>query len=164
MILIIPSLYLSLEQHLSVSLRRGLYSATTILRPSIIMISRASPSPRLLSALPHRVLPTASAAAASAASTNPAAPLRRQSRGLATVQEGTPQPPKRTKFGGLKDQDRIFQNLYGHHGADLKSAQKYGDWYKTKEIILKGHDWVSVHRVDDCYVWLNSWTSDHLRD
>jgi len=50
-------------------------------------------------------------------------------------------PPKRV-YGGLKDQDRIFQNLYGHHGADLKSAKKYGDWHKTKEIILKGHDWV----------------------
>lgn len=60
------------------------------------------------------------------------------------MQDGTPEPPKRTKFGGLKDQDRIFQNLYGHHGADLKSAQKYGDWYKTKEIILKGHDWVGL--------------------
>jgi len=21
---------------------------------------------------------------------------------------------------------------------------KYGDWYKTKEIILKGHDWVCI--------------------
>ena len=46
------------------------------------------------------------------------------------------------RYGGLKDQDRIFQNLYGHHGADLKSAKKYGDWYKTKEILDKGHDWV----------------------
>ena len=53
-------------------------------------------------------------------------------------------PPKKTHFGGLSDQDRIFQNLYGHHGADLKSAMKYGDWYKTKEIILKGHDWVEI--------------------
>lgn len=115
------------------------------------MISRASPSPRLLSALPNRILPSASASAAAASrtSTTPAAPSRRQSRGLATVQDGAPPPPKRTKFGGLKDQDRIFQNLYGHHGADLKSAQKYGDWYKTKEIILKGHDWVSVHRIHD---------------
>jgi NADH dehydrogenase (ubiquinone) flavoprotein 1 len=63
---------------------------------------------------------------------------RSQQRNFATVQEGTPQ----RRYGGLKDQDRIFQNLYGHHGADLKSAQKYGDWYKTKEIILKGHDWI----------------------
>jgi NADH dehydrogenase (ubiquinone) flavoprotein 1 len=65
-------------------------------------------------------------------------PARIQSRGLATVQDGA---PKRT-YGGLKDQDRIFQNLYSHHGPDLKSAMKYGDWYKTKEIVLKGHDWI----------------------
>lgn len=49
--------------------------------------------------------------------------------------------PKR-QYGGLKDQDRIFTNLYGDHGADLKSAMKYGDWYKTKDILLKGDDWV----------------------
>lgn len=63
---------------------------------------------------------------------------RSQQRNFATVQEGTPQ----RIHGGLKDQDRIFQNLYGHHGTDLKNAQKYGDWHKTKEIILKGHDWI----------------------
>ena len=61
-----------------------------------------------------------------------------QKRGMATVQDA---PPVQ-RHGGLKDQDRIFTNLYGHHGADLKSAMKYGDWYKTKEIINKGHDWV----------------------
>lgn len=64
-----------------------------------------------------------------------------QSRCLATVHDGM---PKRRHYGGLKDQDRIFQNLYGHHGADLKSAMRYGDWYKTKEIILKGHEWVYI--------------------
>jgi NADH dehydrogenase (ubiquinone) flavoprotein 1 len=68
--------------------------------------------------------------------------IQQQTRGLATVQDSP--PPKKTHFGGLKDQDRIFQNLYGHHGADLKSAKKYGDWYKTKEILLKGDDWVSI--------------------
>lgn len=56
---------------------------------------------------------------------------------FATVQEGTPR-----SYGGLKDQDRIFQNVYGNYGKDLKSAQKMGDWHKTKEIILKGHDWI----------------------
>lgn len=60
-------------------------------------------------------------------------------RSYATVQEGQPQ---QRRYGGLKDQDRIFQNLYGHHGTDLKSAMKYGDWHKTKEIVLKGHDWL----------------------
>jgi len=61
-----------------------------------------------------------------------------QSRGFATVQEGTPV----RHYGGLKDQDRIFQNLYGRFPPDLKSAKKMGDWHKTKEIILKGHDWI----------------------
>lgn len=59
-------------------------------------------------------------------------------RSFATVQEHPVQ-----HHGGLKDQDRIFTNLYSHHGADIKSAMKYGDWYRTKDIILKGHDWVS---------------------
>ena len=59
-------------------------------------------------------------------------------RGFATVQDGT---PSRT-YGNLKDQDRIFQNLYGRYPADLKHAKKLGDWHKTKEIILKGHDWI----------------------
>lgn len=59
-------------------------------------------------------------------------------RGLATVQDGT---PKRI-YGGLRDQDRIFQNLYGRYPPDLASAKKMGDWHKTKEIILKGHDWI----------------------
>jgi NADH dehydrogenase (ubiquinone) flavoprotein 1 len=62
-------------------------------------------------------------------------------RSFATVQDNA--PPVR-HYGGLKDQDRIFTNLYGAHGGDLKSAQKYGDWYKTKEIVLKGHDWVGT--------------------
>lgn len=44
--------------------------------------------------------------------------------------------------GNLKDQDRIFTNLYGRHDWRLKGALKRGDWYKTKEIILKGHDWI----------------------
>ena len=46
------------------------------------------------------------------------------------------------RYGNLKDQDRIFQNLYGQHGSDLKSSMKLGDWYKTKEILLKGDDWI----------------------
>ena len=45
-------------------------------------------------------------------------------------------------YGGLKDQDRIFENLYGRYPPDLKSAKKMGDWHKTKEIVLKGHDWI----------------------
>ncbi|GMG08074.1 unnamed protein product [Aspergillus oryzae] len=62
-------------------------------------------------------------------------------RTFATVQDNA--PPVR-HHGGLQDQDRIFTNLYGHHGADLKSAMKYGDWHRTKDIVLKGDDWVGV--------------------
>ncbi|MDE1151203.1 MAG: NADH-quinone oxidoreductase subunit NuoF [Micavibrio sp.] len=42
----------------------------------------------------------------------------------------------------LTDKDRIFTNLYGWHGADLKSAQSRGDWNGTKDFIAKGRDWV----------------------
>jgi len=45
-------------------------------------------------------------------------------------------------LGNLKDEDRIFTNLYGRHDWRLKGALARGDWYKTKEIILKGHDWI----------------------
>lgn len=62
-----------------------------------------------------------------------------QKRSMATVQDA---PPPASHSRSLQDQDRIFTNLYGHHGADLQSAMKYGDWYKTKEILLKGHDWI----------------------
>jgi NADH dehydrogenase (ubiquinone) flavoprotein 1 len=100
------------------------------------MIVRHVPSAQSLNAVSQRVFPCAIAVSRVATSSSTS---RQQKRSLATVQDGA---PKRT-YGGLKDQDRIFQNLYGHHGADLKSAMKYGDWYKTKEILLKGHEWVS---------------------
>ena len=130
---------------LNVYPRRFLPPLSAALGSFVTMISRSPPSPQLLNALAQRIPPPTFAV--SRASITPASPSWRQSRGLATVQDETPQPPKRTKFGGLKDQDRIFQNLYGHHGADLKNARKYGDWYKTKEIILKGHDWVRVYWI-----------------
>ncbi|EKG06778.1 NADH-ubiquinone oxidoreductase, mitochondrial, putative [Trypanosoma cruzi] len=44
--------------------------------------------------------------------------------------------------GGLKDQDRIFLNLYNDFGTNIASAERRGDWYRTKDILLKGHDWV----------------------
>jgi NADH dehydrogenase (ubiquinone) flavoprotein 1 len=64
-----------------------------------------------------------------------------QSRSFATVQD---EAPKKRTYGGLKDEDRIFQNLYGKRDPGLKSAMAVGDWYKTKEILLKGHDWVRL--------------------
>ncbi|KAG7240992.1 hypothetical protein INR49_026170 [Caranx melampygus] len=57
------------------------------------------------------------------------------------------QPPPaevlpKTTYGPLADEDRIFTNLYGRHDWRLKGALKRGDWYKTKEILLKGVDWI----------------------
>ena len=114
------------------------------------MITSRAATPKPVGILSHHISPAITSA--SRLNRSIPAPNQQQSRGLATVQDGPAQPPKRTHFGGLKDQDRIFQNLYGHHGADLKSAMKYGDWYKTKEIILKGHDWVRQreHLVSRC--------------
>ena len=42
----------------------------------------------------------------------------------------------------LKDQDRIFQNLYNDLGSDVVSSQERGDWIKTKDLIDKGRDWI----------------------
>eukprot|EP00897_Mesotaenium_endlicherianum_P000831 jgi/Mesen1/10749/ME000903S10084 len=53
-----------------------------------------------------------------------------------------PPPPEKTSFGGLKDEDRIFTNLYGLHDPGLKGAQKRGDWHRTKDIVGKGTDWI----------------------
>ena len=42
----------------------------------------------------------------------------------------------------LKDQDRIFKNLYNDLGSDVSSSQKRGDWVNTKEFTDKGRDWI----------------------
>merc|ERR1719502_1958769 len=41
-------------------------------------------------------------------------------------------------YGGLKDEDRIFQNLYGDGDWRLKAAEKRGNWYRTKDILCCG--------------------------
>lgn len=124
------------------------------------MVTRPVIVPQIINPLSHRLLPPVSTA--SRISLLSLAARRPQTRGLATVQDEP--PPKRTHFGGLKDQDRIFQNLYGHHGADLKSAMKYGDWYKTKEIILKGHDWVRTAAARLCSTYSETAVADYIRD
>lgn len=42
----------------------------------------------------------------------------------------------------LKAEDRIFTNLYGEEPWNLDAAMKRGDWDGTKDIILKGRDWI----------------------
>ena len=48
----------------------------------------------------------------------------------------------------LKDEDRIFTNLYGRHDWRLKGAMARGDWHKTKELILKGPKWIQRSIAD----------------
>jgi len=50
--------------------------------------------------------------------------------------------PSQRVYGGLKDSDRIFTNLYGEHDFGLEGAKKRGDWYRTKDLINKGRDWI----------------------
>src|SRR4051794_29782855 len=42
----------------------------------------------------------------------------------------------------LKDQDRIYTNLYGLQDFRLAAAKKRGDWDGTKAILEKGRDWI----------------------
>eukprot|EP00001_Collodictyon_triciliatum_P037422 06744_4 len=45
-------------------------------------------------------------------------------------------------YGGLKDEDRIFTNLYGQRDYGIKGAMLRGDWHRTKDLLLKGQDWI----------------------
>ncbi len=40
----------------------------------------------------------------------------------------------------LKDQDRIFTNIYGYHDPFLKGSRSRGDWDGTKNLLAKGRD------------------------
>ena len=42
----------------------------------------------------------------------------------------------------LKDEDRIFTNLYCDGSPWIDGAMKRGDWFRTKEIVNKGRDWL----------------------
>src|SRR5437868_14572221 len=42
----------------------------------------------------------------------------------------------------LADRDRVFTNLYGDHDWRLAGARQRGDWEGTREVILKGRDWI----------------------
>ena len=48
--------------------------------------------------------------------------------------------PKLKRF--LSDNNRIFKNLYGQNEISLKGDMQRGGWYKTKNILDKGHEWI----------------------
>ncbi len=61
----------------------------------------------------------------------------------ATATTTVPQAPAITRVhGGLKDGDRIFQNIYGERDWGLRDAKKRGDWHRTKDLIYMGPDWI----------------------
>lgn len=42
----------------------------------------------------------------------------------------------------LRDEDRIFTNLYGWESYTLDAAKKRGDWDGTASILKRGKDWI----------------------
>lgn len=63
-------------------------------------------------------------------------------RCFSQVQTAQPAPPPPRTYGGLKDQDRIFTNLYRDGDPNIAGAIKRGDWHQTKDILLNGPDWI----------------------
>jgi NADH-quinone oxidoreductase subunit F len=48
----------------------------------------------------------------------------------------------------LADRDRIFTNLFGEHDWGLVAARRRGDWDGTRELILKGREWILAQVKD----------------
>ena len=42
----------------------------------------------------------------------------------------------------LKEENKIFKNLYNQSGSSIEDSIKRNDWSNTKEIIQKGRDWI----------------------
>eukprot|EP01114_Cavostelium_apophysatum_P003688 TRINITY_DN1380_c0_g1_i1.p1 TRINITY_DN1380_c0_g1~~TRINITY_DN1380_c0_g1_i1.p1 ORF type:complete len:503 (+),score=127.18 TRINITY_DN1380_c0_g1_i1:79-1587(+) len=73
--------------------------------------------------------------------TTPPPPSAQSPPPAAATSPPQPPPPER-KYGGMKDSDRIFTNLYGEFDYGLQGALKRGDWYRTKDLVNKGRDWI----------------------
>ena len=50
--------------------------------------------------------------------------MRSALRAYSAAAEAPPPPPAKTSFGGLKDEDRIFTNLYGRHDPFIKVSHR----------------------------------------
>jgi len=48
----------------------------------------------------------------------------------------------------LKQQDKIFTNLYGFESAGLEASRKRGDWVDTKKFLDNGAEWL-IQQVKD---------------
>src|SRR5271154_7627699 len=63
-------------------------------------------------------------------------------KSIRTLATAAPNTSTQRTYGGLRDQDRIFQNLYARLPITIDSAKKLGDWHRTKDILLKGDSWL----------------------
>eukprot|EP00889_Picochlorum_renovo_P000938 jgi/Picre1/27968/NNA_000929.t1 len=63
-------------------------------------------------------------------------------RGFVSTARASADAVEKTTFGGLKDEDRIFTNIYGRHDPFIAGAEARGDWYMTKNLVEKGSDWI----------------------
>ena len=52
----------------------------------------------------------------------------------------------------LCDEDRVFKNIYGLNNWNLKGDKSRGGWYKTREILDKGHEWILKQVKESDYV------------
>jgi len=60
----------------------------------------------------------------------------------AKPQNPVPNAPGARVYGNLKDEDRIFTNLYGEKDWGVEGALKRGDWHRTKDLLSFGRDWI----------------------
>ena len=49
---------------------------------------------------------------------------------------------KHVRNYSISDSDRVFKNLYGLNDWTLKGDIRRGGWYKTRNILEKGHEWI----------------------
>ena len=53
----------------------------------------------------------------------------------------------------LKEEDRIFKNLYNELGWKLEDSLKRDDWSDTKNLIAKGREWIIfAHNASACHL------------
>ena len=50
----------------------------------------------------------------------------------------------------LKDEDRIFTNLYGWMDSGLAGAKKRGDWQNTAKLLQRHHYQAPLLRCTHC--------------
>merc|ERR1712093_690191 len=107
-----------------------------------IMLKTASSAASSTSRAATRSLSSLRSANANAVASSSRSFSSTSSSRFATVTDAPQEKPKQRVYGGLRDQDRIFSNAYLIHDYKLKGAKSRGDWHRTKDILLKGDDWI----------------------